>query len=55
VITDKTFEIDLNGPNSIVGRAVILHEREDDLKTQPAGDAGNPVACGVITARSTPG
>jgi Cu-Zn family superoxide dismutase len=55
VLTDKTFEIDLNGPNSIVGRAVILHEREDDLKTQPAGDAGNPVACGVISSRSTPG
>jgi Cu-Zn family superoxide dismutase len=55
VLTDKTFEIELNGPNSIIGRAVILHEREDDLKTQPAGDAGNPVACGVITAPTTPG
>jgi Cu-Zn family superoxide dismutase len=49
VLTDKTFDIELNGQNSIIGRAVILHEREDDLQTQPSGDAGNRVACGVIT------
>jgi Cu-Zn family superoxide dismutase len=44
--TDKvmTFE----GPNSIIGRAVIVHVNEDDLKTQPTGNAGARVACGVI-------
>jgi len=36
------------GENSIVGRAVIVHEKEDDLKTQPTGDAGGRLACGVI-------
>lgn len=35
--------------NSIVGRAVILHEGEDDLVSQPTGDAGGRIACGVIT------
>lgn len=32
----------------IVGRSVIVHEKEDDLKSQPTGDAGGRVACGVI-------
>ena len=44
--TDKTMK--LLGPDSIVGRAVIVHEKEDDLKTQPTGNAGGRVACGVI-------
>lgn len=33
---------------SIVGKAFIVHEKADDLKTQPTGDAGGRVACGVI-------
>ncbi len=40
--------ISFSGPNSIIGRAVIVHAQEDDLATQPTGDAGARVACGVI-------
>jgi Cu-Zn family superoxide dismutase len=40
--------ISFTGPNSIVGRGVIVHEKEDDLKTQPTGNAGARLACGVI-------
>jgi len=40
----------LSGPHSIVGRAVIVHAEEDDLETQPTGDAGPRAACGVIDA-----
>lgn len=40
--------ISLSGPNSIVGRGVIVHEKEDDLKTQPTGAAGARLACGVV-------
>jgi superoxide dismutase, Cu-Zn family len=32
----------------IVGRAVVVHEKADDLKSQPAGDAGARIAVGVI-------
>lgn len=36
------------GPNSIIGRSVILHEKSDDLVSQPTGAAGGRIACGVI-------
>jgi Cu-Zn family superoxide dismutase len=46
---DKNLSFD--GPNSIVGRAVIVHASADDLKSQPAGNAGPRVACGVIQGK----
>lgn len=36
------------GPTSVVGRAVIVHQDADDLTSQPSGNAGPRVACGVI-------
>jgi Cu-Zn family superoxide dismutase len=38
----------LSGPTSIVGKAVIVHAGQDDFTTQPTGDAGPRLACGVI-------
>lgn len=34
--------------NGIIGKAVIVHAQRDDLKTDPTGNAGGRVACGVI-------
>jgi Cu-Zn family superoxide dismutase len=36
------------GPASIVGRGLIIHADPDDYKTQPTGNAGARIACGVI-------
>ena len=40
--------VELEGANSIVGKAVIVHADPDDLKSQPSGNAGARLACGVI-------
>ena len=42
-----------SGPNSLFangGTALVLHAKADDLKTDPAGNAGDRIACGVIAA-----
>jgi Cu-Zn family superoxide dismutase len=44
VVKDLSFD----GPNSFMGRAVIIHAAKDDLTSQPAGNAGARVTCGVI-------
>jgi superoxide dismutase, Cu-Zn family len=38
----------LDGENSIIGHAVIVHAKEDDFKTQPTGNAGARIGQGVI-------
>ncbi|KAK9126572.1 hypothetical protein Scep_015418 [Stephania cephalantha] len=51
-IVDK--QIPLNGPNSVVGRAFVVHELEDDLGkgghelSLTTGNAGGRLACGVV-------
>lgn len=37
-----------DGPTSIVGRSLIVHKDPDDYTTQPTGNSGARVACGVI-------
>ena len=34
----------------IIGRTVVIHGDADDFRTQPSGDAGEIIACGVIRA-----
>lgn len=38
---------------TLLGKAVILHASVDDLKSQPAGNSGTPIACGVIKESGT--
>lgn len=44
--------LDENLDNTLLteaGTSLIIHSGEDDYVTQPSGDAGDPVACGVIS------
>jgi Cu-Zn family superoxide dismutase len=38
--------------DSILGRSIIIHDKPDDMKTDPTGNSGNRIACGVILASS---
>ena len=39
-----------SGAGNIVGRTVIVHADPDDFRTQPTGNSGERIACGVIKA-----
>jgi Cu-Zn family superoxide dismutase len=58
----QTFELILpgltleTGPKSLMdqdGSAVVIHAAADDYRTDPAGNAGARIACGVVKATST--
>lgn len=34
--------------NEVIGRTVIIHDHPDDFTTQPSGNSGTKIACGVI-------
>lgn len=40
----------LGSDRSYIGKTVVVHAAQDDLRTQPGGESGDPVACGVIEA-----
>lgn len=46
--------VTLKGTNALLdanGAAIVIHAARDDYKTDPAGDSGSRIACGVIVAR----
>jgi len=55
----KANRVDLIGERSVVGRGFVVHADEDDLgkggdeESLKTGNAGDRLACGVITLRST--
>lgn len=40
--------VTLNDDNAIRGKALMIHARSDDYRSQPAGDAGERLACAVV-------
>jgi Cu-Zn family superoxide dismutase len=46
-ITDPRVNMD-DDAHSVFGHALVIHEKADDLKSDPAGNAGARIACGII-------
>lgn len=46
VYTDRFY------PEDVIGRTVVIHSKPDDFRTQPSGDSGKKIACGVIKERT---
>lgn len=46
----QEFETDKFTVDEIIGKSVIIHSDRDDFKSQPSGDSGDKIACGVIEA-----
>jgi Cu-Zn family superoxide dismutase len=48
----KGISLDPDAPNSVFangGTSIVVHEHADDMMTDPSGNSGNRIACGVIT------
>lgn len=45
-----SFFTDRFRPRDIIGRSVLIHQNPDDYRTQPSGDSGKRIGCGVIEA-----
>jgi len=43
-----SFFTDKFKPADIIGRSVLLHQNPDDFRSQPSGDSGKRMACGII-------
>jgi Cu-Zn family superoxide dismutase len=50
-VNAKAMDVELH---HIVGRSIVVHAKADDLKSQPAGDAGPRIAVGVIGLAEVP-
>jgi Cu-Zn family superoxide dismutase len=44
----RGIELGTGGATDVVGRALIVHAKADDYTSQPSGDSGARIACGVI-------
>lgn len=47
-VTTDRWTIGGDSTKNIIGRAIIVHGGMDDYKTQPTGNAGNRIGCGII-------
>jgi Cu-Zn family superoxide dismutase len=47
----KYLSLGTDPATSVIGHSIMVHEKADDMKTDPTGNAGNRIACGVIPAQ----
>ncbi len=48
VVDTVNVKATFSGPNSVLGRGMIIHAEPDDYESQPSGASGSRVACGVV-------
>ena len=56
-VSAKLVTLDKKVPASLLdadGSAIVIHERADDKRTEPAGESGARIACGVIAGEGKP-
>jgi Cu-Zn family superoxide dismutase len=55
---DTRMTLEKGKPNSVLkddGTSLVIHAAADDYKTDPAGNSGDRIACGIISSESTVG
>jgi Cu-Zn family superoxide dismutase len=50
-LTTEKWTLGDGGPTDVVGKSIIVHTSADDFATQPTGNAGGRIGCGVIKAQ----
>ncbi|HEX8820385.1 MAG TPA: superoxide dismutase family protein [Archangium sp.] len=50
-LSKKEWKLGDGSSEDVVGKAIVIHAGEDDLVTDPAGNSGSRVACGVIARK----
>lgn len=57
---DQVIEFQVPNPpppfswDSIIGKSLVIHRDKDDLVSQPAGNSGDRIACGVLSKAQVP-
>jgi superoxide dismutase, Cu-Zn family len=47
-LRSETWTVGDGGDHDVVGKAIVIHANEDDLTSQPSGNSGGRIGCGVI-------
>jgi superoxide dismutase, Cu-Zn family len=56
-VLNSAITLEKGKPNSVFdadGSSIVIHDKADDYKSDPAGNAGDRIACGVIQASGGP-
>ncbi len=55
VVSTEQLSLTPNLPNSAIGKAIIIHSAKDDFVSQPAGNSGTRIGCGVVQSENITG